>query len=155
MTRPHDWCERRGIPERRGDCRSRVFRDCTLRSCGNGAVAPCSRRLVRASIPFLPCRSEAIFSARVENHWRRRPLVVGPRLAVRLGGACVLLLLTLLLPHPAMVTWYLPLFACGIAGFQWFAKISGRWEAPLLLVPAAAILYTRMGAPVTAAGLAT
>ena len=83
------------------------------------------------------------------------PLIVHRRRAVRLVGMGALLMAGLFSLRGNTVIYYLPLFACGIVGFQWFAGACAAWEAPLLLVPAAALLYMHMGALVMVAGLAT
>jgi peptidoglycan/LPS O-acetylase OafA/YrhL len=53
-----------------------------------------------------------------------------------------------------LVIYYLPLFVFGIVAFQWSARICAKWEVALVLLPSAALLCVRMGAPVTLVSLA-
>jgi len=61
--------------------------------------------------------------------------------------ATTLLLASVGLLHPATrtISSYLPIFACGIAGFQYFTGISGKRETSFVLLAAIAILCARIG----------
>jgi peptidoglycan/LPS O-acetylase OafA/YrhL len=72
------------------------------------------------------------------------------RLVMLLLACCGLL-------HPATrsIISFLPAFACGIAAFQYFTGIATKWEAGLIVVIGAAVLYLRMGVPEAVATVAT
>lgn len=83
------------------------------------------------------------------------PSIISGSRTVRLVAIGLLLIASLLYPRSYFVSYYLPLFTCGIVAFQWFAGICAEWEAALILLPAAAMLCMRMGVAVMVTGLAT
>ncbi len=82
------------------------------------------------------------------------PLIISGKRIVRMSAICLLLITSLLYAPGNVVTYYFPLFTCGIISFQWFAGICAKWEAALILLPAAVMLGMRMGVLVMAVGLA-
>lgn len=76
--------------------------------------------------------------------WMTRSVTVGLMLAASLS-----------FPDIRFVGYYFPLFVFGIVAFQLFTGICVRWEAVLVFLCAALVLYPRMGGWVTFVGLAT
>jgi peptidoglycan/LPS O-acetylase OafA/YrhL len=83
------------------------------------------------------------------------PLVVSGSRTIRLLSIASLLIASLVYPRVHFLSYYLPLFICGIVAFQWFSGICVKWETALILLPAAIILYAHMGVWVMVIGLAT
>jgi peptidoglycan/LPS O-acetylase OafA/YrhL len=83
------------------------------------------------------------------------PLIVSRSRTIRLAVAGLSLVGSLLYPSGHAVISYMPLFACGIVAFQWFADACAKWEAVLILSLAAVTLYSSRGVLVMLVGLAT
>jgi peptidoglycan/LPS O-acetylase OafA/YrhL len=73
------------------------------------------------------------------------PIIASRNRTARIAAMGALLIVSLLYYPDNLVTYYFPLFAFGIAVFQWFAGICRTAEAAMILLPAAAILAARQG----------
>lgn len=83
------------------------------------------------------------------------PLLVSTRWRIRHVSLGFLLMASMLYAHENVVTYYLPLFSCGIIAFQWLTGVCSKLEAVWILLAAAVMLDFRMGFAVAIVGLAT